>query len=84
MAWPADLVTIRDKMVAEVIAELTRRAGLVALGHPPPTDASLNGLSVSWNVYFSTMLEQIKKADEMVVKTGAGAGIGEEWVKMYT
>lgn len=83
MSYLSDLVAIRDAYAAELKAELARRAALVAAGHPPPTDASLNGKTVSWNVYQRTMMDLIKSSNELVITAG-GEGIPEEWVRAYT
>lgn len=83
MAFLADIVTIRDQLVSEFKAEMTRRAALVAAGHPPPTDASMGGKSVQWNAYVTTMTAQIKEWNAFVIAAG-GEGIPEQWMKVYT
>ena len=84
MSWCADLLTRYNLLNAEYITELQRRAALQAQGHPPPTTASLDGLSVSWNDYVRLMEDSLEKLEQRIVKSGAEGGVGESWVKLYS
>ena len=84
MAYADDLVTIRDKLAAELAGETTRRAALVAAGTPPPTTYNVGGKNVMWNEYLKTMQELIKAQNELVVAAGADGGLFEEVVRGYT
>lgn len=81
MAWPDDLIDIRDNLVAELKGETARRAALVAAGHPPPVTYSSGGKSVSWSQYCKDKLAEIRDANELAMAAGA-EGIPEATLHM--
>lgn len=83
MAYLTDLVEVRDAFVAELKAELARRAALVGAGNPPPTDYSIGGRSVTWNAYLAGMTDQIERWNDLVVKAG-GEGVPDFSFRGYT
>jgi hypothetical protein len=83
VSFATDVVAIRDNLVAEFRGETARRAALVAAGSPPPATYSVNGRSVDWNNYMRLMMDEIRRANELVVAVG-GEGLAEEHIRGYT
>lgn len=84
MAYPDDLASIRDSMIAELKGETARRAAIVAAGNPPPATYTVAGKQVDWNQYMQVMLDKIKQINEMVIAAGGDGGLYEEHIRGYT
>lgn len=56
MAYPEDLVTIRDNISAK----------LVEISANPQPSYSVEGQSVSWNDYFRMLTEQLKNMNQAI------------------